>query len=143
ARTCYEQTKFKGVKPENMLTGVGDTLTCSMLEYSKVDARRRNHVWAPVNKFGMSIEYLFEKYLDLEVNDQDIGEIEFVLYYYKASKQLMGRKSTGRHGHKTEIIAHVANIEGKERPLIVFKKHGGRNYASMDLAALRSQFEVE
>ncbi|KAI7746913.1 hypothetical protein M8C21_008505, partial [Ambrosia artemisiifolia] len=51
-----------------------------------------NHVWAPINKFGMSIEYLFEKYLDLEVNDQDIGEIE---------------------------------------------KHGGRNYASTDLAALR------
>ncbi|KAK9065654.1 hypothetical protein SSX86_015055 [Deinandra increscens subsp. villosa] len=64
-------------------TIIGDTLA-RMLEYSKVDVLRRNHVGDWGTQFGMLIEFLFEKFPNGEVNDQDIGELEV---FYKASKQ--------------------------------------------------------
>ncbi|KAK6136593.1 hypothetical protein DH2020_029663 [Rehmannia glutinosa] len=86
-------------------TIIGDTLA-RMLEYSKVEVLRRNHVgdWGtqvhtslklsmPMllgllgmkRGFGMLIEYLFEKFPSGEVSDdQAIGDLEA---FYKASKQ--------------------------------------------------------
>lgn len=64
-------------------TIIGDTLA-RMLEYSKVDVLRRNHVGDWGTQFGMLIEFLFEKFPSGEVNDQAIGELEV---FYKASKQ--------------------------------------------------------
>ncbi|KAM0004779.1 putative arginine--tRNA ligase [Helianthus debilis subsp. tardiflorus] len=58
-------------------TIIGDTLA-RMLEYSKVDVLRRNHVGDWGTQFGMLIEFLFEKFPDGEVNDQDIGELKVV-----------------------------------------------------------------
>ncbi|XAR67064.1 Arginine--tRNA ligase [Bertholletia excelsa] len=65
-------------------TIIGDTLS-RMLEFSNVDVLRRNHVGDWGTQFGMLIEYLFEKFPDLEVaTDQVIGDLEA---FYKASKQ--------------------------------------------------------
>nr|XP_043628648.1 arginine--tRNA ligase, chloroplastic/mitochondrial-like isoform X2 [Erigeron canadensis] len=64
-------------------TIIGDTLA-RMLEFSKVDVLRRNHVGDWGTQFGMLIEFLFEKFPSGEVNDQDIGELEV---FYKASKK--------------------------------------------------------
>ncbi|GKC35320.1 arginine--tRNA ligase, chloroplastic/mitochondrial-like protein isoform X2 [Tanacetum coccineum] len=56
-------------------TIIGDTLAC-MLEFSKVEVLRRNHVGDWGTQFGMLIEYLFEHFPNGEVNDQAIGELE-------------------------------------------------------------------
>ncbi|KAI7726066.1 hypothetical protein M8C21_009685, partial [Ambrosia artemisiifolia] len=64
-------------------TIIGDTIA-RMLEYSKVDVLRRNHVGDWGTQFGMLLEFLFEKFPDGEVNDHDIGGLEV---FYKASKQ--------------------------------------------------------
>ncbi|PIN14328.1 Arginyl-tRNA synthetase [Handroanthus impetiginosus] len=65
-------------------TIIGDTLA-RMLEYSKVEVLRRNHVGDWGTQFGMLIEYLFEKFPSGEVSSaQAIGDLEA---FYKASKQ--------------------------------------------------------
>ncbi|KAI3443697.1 hypothetical protein Pfo_000362 [Paulownia fortunei] len=65
-------------------TIIGDTLA-RMLEYSRVEVLRRNHVGDWGTQFGMLIEYLFEKFPSGEVSsDQAIGDLEA---FYKASKQ--------------------------------------------------------
>ncbi|KAL0374421.1 UNVERIFIED_CONTAM: Arginine--tRNA ligase, chloroplastic/mitochondrial [Sesamum radiatum] len=65
-------------------TIIGDTLA-RMLEFSKVEVLRRNHVGDWGTQFGMLIEYLFEKFPSGEVSgDQAIGDLQA---FYKASKQ--------------------------------------------------------
>ncbi|THG12425.1 hypothetical protein TEA_002426 [Camellia sinensis var. sinensis] len=65
-------------------TIIGDTLA-RMLEFSNVEVLRRNHVGDWGTQFGMLIEFLFEKFPNVEVvNDQAIGDLEA---FYKASKQ--------------------------------------------------------
>ncbi|EEF48160.1 arginine--tRNA ligase, chloroplastic/mitochondrial isoform X2 [Ricinus communis] len=65
-------------------TIIGDTLA-RMLEFSKVDVLRRNHVGDWGTQFGMLIEFLFEKFPNFEdVNERAIGDLQA---FYKASKQ--------------------------------------------------------
>ncbi|WCJ32801.1 Arginine--tRNA ligase cytoplasmic [Euphorbia peplus] len=65
-------------------TIIGDTLA-RLLEFSKVDVLRRNHVGDWGTQFGMLIEFLFENFPNLEdVNEQAIGDLQA---FYKASKQ--------------------------------------------------------
>uniref|UniRef100_A0A1J3FAE2 arginine--tRNA ligase n=2 Tax=Noccaea caerulescens TaxID=107243 RepID=A0A1J3FAE2_NOCCA len=64
-------------------TIIGDTLA-RMLEYSKVEVLRRNHVGDWGTQFGMLIEYLFEKFPDTDsVTETAIGDLQT---FYKASK---------------------------------------------------------
>jgi len=65
-------------------TIIGDCLS-RMLEFSKVDVLRRNHVGDWGTQFGMLIQYLFEEFPDWEeVGEQAIGDLQA---FYKASKQ--------------------------------------------------------
>ncbi|KAJ8751036.1 hypothetical protein K2173_016217 [Erythroxylum novogranatense] len=65
-------------------TIIGDTLA-RMLEFSKVEVLRRNHVGDWGTQFGMLIEFLFEKFPKFEdVNESAIGDLQA---FYKASKQ--------------------------------------------------------
>ncbi|XP_050215690.1 arginine--tRNA ligase, cytoplasmic-like [Mercurialis annua] len=65
-------------------TIIGDTLA-RMLEFSKVDVLRRNHVGDWGTQFGMLIEFLFEKFPNFEdINERAIGDLQ---EFYKASKQ--------------------------------------------------------
>lgn len=65
-------------------TIIGDTLA-RMLEFSKVDVLRRNHVGDWGTQFGMLIEYLFEMFPNWEdVGEQAIGDLQ---EFYKASKK--------------------------------------------------------
>ncbi|KAI8032759.1 Arginine--tRNA ligase, cytoplasmic [Camellia lanceoleosa] len=65
-------------------TIIRDTLA-RMLEFSNVEVLWRNHVGDWSTQFGMLIEFLFEKFPNMEVvNDQAIGDLEA---FYKASKQ--------------------------------------------------------
>ncbi|EOA16189.1 hypothetical protein CARUB_v10004329mg [Capsella rubella] len=64
-------------------TIIGDTIA-RMLEYSKVEVLRRNHVGDWGTQFGMLIEYLFEKFPDTDsVTETAIGDLQV---FYKASK---------------------------------------------------------
>ncbi|ESQ54659.1 hypothetical protein EUTSA_v10024637mg [Eutrema salsugineum] len=64
-------------------TIIGDTLA-RMLEYSKVEVLRRNHVGDWGTQFGMLIEYLFEKFPDTDsVTETAIGDLQA---FYKESK---------------------------------------------------------
>ncbi|KAL1202947.1 Arginine--tRNA ligase, chloroplastic/mitochondrial [Cardamine amara subsp. amara] len=64
-------------------TIIGDTLA-RMLEYSKVEVLRRNHVGDWGTQFGMLIEYLFEKFPDTDsVTETAIGDLQD---FYKKSK---------------------------------------------------------
>ncbi|KAF7142696.1 hypothetical protein RHSIM_Rhsim05G0038200 [Rhododendron simsii] len=57
-------------------TIIGDTLA-RMLEFSNVEVLRRNHVGDWGTQFGMLIEFLFEKFPNMEVvSDQAIGDLE-------------------------------------------------------------------
>lgn len=65
-------------------TIIGDTLA-RMLEFSRVDVLRRNHVGDWGTQFGMLIEYLFEMFPDWEeAAEQAIGDLQ---EFYKASKK--------------------------------------------------------
>lgn len=65
-------------------TIIGDTLA-RLLEFSKVDVLRRNHVGDWGTQFGMLIEFLFEKFPNSEdVNETAIGDLQA---FYKASKK--------------------------------------------------------
>ncbi|XP_010415196.1 PREDICTED: arginine--tRNA ligase, cytoplasmic [Camelina sativa] len=64
-------------------TIIGDTLA-RMLEFSKVEVLRRNHVGDWGTQFGMLIEYLFEKFPDTDsVTETAIGDLQV---FYKESK---------------------------------------------------------
>ncbi|KAG7589105.1 DALR anticodon binding [Arabidopsis suecica] len=64
-------------------TIIGDTLA-RMLEYSKVEVLRRNHVGDWGTQFGMLIEFLFEKFPDTDsVTETAIGDLQM---FYKKSK---------------------------------------------------------
>ncbi|KAG5547380.1 hypothetical protein RHGRI_013164 [Rhododendron griersonianum] len=72
-------------------TIIGDTLA-RMLEFSNVEVLRRNHVGDWGTQFGMLIEFLFEKFPNMEVvSDQAIGDLEASenlfrkLFIYKCS----------------------------------------------------------
>ncbi|CAH2069730.1 unnamed protein product [Thlaspi arvense] len=57
-------------------TIIGDTIA-RMLEYSKVEVLRRNHVGDWGTQFGMLIEYLFEKFSDPEhATELTVGELQ-------------------------------------------------------------------
>ncbi|XP_008242476.1 PREDICTED: arginine--tRNA ligase, cytoplasmic-like isoform X1 [Prunus mume] len=65
-------------------TIIGDTLART-LEFSNVEVLRRNHVGDWGTQFGMLIEFLFEKFPNIEeVNETAIGDLQA---FYKASKQ--------------------------------------------------------
>ncbi|KAF3498664.1 hypothetical protein DY000_02054360 [Brassica cretica] len=65
-------------------TVIGDTLA-RMLEFSKVEVLRRNHVGDWGTQFGMLIEYLFEKFPDTDsVTETAIGDLQS---FYKESKK--------------------------------------------------------
>ncbi|XP_010539376.1 PREDICTED: arginine--tRNA ligase, cytoplasmic isoform X2 [Tarenaya hassleriana] len=65
-------------------TIIGDSLA-RMLEYSKVEVLRRNHVGDWGTQFGMLIEYLFEKFPDYEnATESAIGDLQA---FYKESKK--------------------------------------------------------
>ncbi|XP_024996277.1 arginine--tRNA ligase, chloroplastic/mitochondrial-like isoform X2 [Cynara cardunculus var. scolymus] len=87
-------------------TIIGDTLA-RMLEYSKVEVLRRNHVGDWGTQFGMLIEFLFEKFPDGEVSDQAIGDLET---FYKASKQ----RFDGDPEFKDRAQKAVVSLQGGE-----------------------------
>ncbi|PQQ10662.1 arginine--tRNA ligase cytoplasmic-like isoform X1 [Prunus yedoensis var. nudiflora] len=65
-------------------TIIGDTLART-LEFSNVEVLRRNHVGDWGTQFGMLIEFLFEKFPNIEeVSETAIGDLQA---FYKASKQ--------------------------------------------------------
>ncbi|KAK3210969.1 hypothetical protein Dsin_015675 [Dipteronia sinensis] len=65
-------------------TVIGDSIA-RMLEFSNVDVLRRNHVGDWGTQFGMLIEYLFEKFPNVEdVNETAIGDLQA---FYKESKK--------------------------------------------------------
>ncbi|XP_061994271.1 arginine--tRNA ligase, cytoplasmic-like isoform X1 [Rosa rugosa] len=65
-------------------TIIGDTLA-RMLEFSKVEVLRRNHVGDWGTQFGMLIQYLFEKFPNVDdVNEMEIGDLQ---EFYKQSKK--------------------------------------------------------
>ncbi|TQD78958.1 hypothetical protein C1H46_035435 [Malus baccata] len=65
-------------------TIIGDTLA-RILEFSNVEVLRRNHVGDWGTQFGMLIEFLFEKFPNIEdVNETAIGDLQA---FYKSSKQ--------------------------------------------------------
>ncbi|XP_022026551.1 arginine--tRNA ligase, cytoplasmic isoform X1 [Helianthus annuus] len=81
-----------------------------MLEYSKVDVLRRNHVGDWGTQFGMLIEFLFEKFPDGEVTDQDIGELEL---FYKASKQRFDGDDEFKERARKAVVALQSGKEEK------------------------------
>ncbi|KAL8120085.1 hypothetical protein AgCh_017276 [Apium graveolens] len=89
-------------------TIIGDTLA-RMLEFSKVEVLRRNHVGDWGTQFGMLIEFLFEKFPDWEnANDQAIGDLEA---FYKASKQRFDSDSA----FKERAQQAVVSLQGGEK----------------------------
>ncbi|KDP30635.1 hypothetical protein JCGZ_16200 [Jatropha curcas] len=65
-------------------TIIGDSLA-RMLEFSNVEVLRRNHVGDWGTQFGMLIEFLFEKFPNIEdVNESAIGDLQA---FYKESKK--------------------------------------------------------
>ncbi|KAL7168016.1 hypothetical protein ACSBR2_038449 [Camellia fascicularis] len=88
-------------------TIIGDTLA-RMLEFSNVEVLRRNHVGDWGTQFGMLIEFLFEKFPNVEVvNDQAIGDLEA---FYKASKQRFDTDP----GFKERAQQAVVSLQGGE-----------------------------
>ncbi|KAF5935187.1 hypothetical protein HYC85_026316 [Camellia sinensis] len=88
-------------------TIIGDTLA-RMLEFSNVKVLRRNHVGDWGTQFGMLIEFLFEKFPNVEVvNDQAIGDLEA---FYKASKQRFDNDP----GFKERAQQAVVSLQGGE-----------------------------
>ncbi|GJR76492.1 arginine--tRNA ligase, chloroplastic/mitochondrial-like protein isoform X2, partial [Tanacetum coccineum] len=80
---------------QRMLTYVG----------TKASLLRRNHVGDWGTQFGMLIEFLFERFPDGKVNDQDIGELEA---FYKESKQ----RFDGDAEFKTRAQQAVVSLQG-------------------------------
>ncbi|KAL6974475.1 arginine--tRNA ligase [Sarracenia purpurea var. burkii] len=88
-------------------TIIGDTLS-RLLEFSNVEVLRRNHVGDWGTQFGMLIEYLFEKFPNLDVaSDQAIGDLEA---FYKESKQRFDTDS----GFKERAQQAVVSLQGGE-----------------------------
>ncbi|CAL5374045.1 unnamed protein product [Camellia sinensis] len=88
-------------------TIIRDTLA-RMLEFSNVEVLWRNHVGDWGTQFGMLIEFLFEKFPNVEVvNDQAIGDLEA---FYKASKQRLD----GDPGFKERAQQAVVSFQGGE-----------------------------
>ncbi|CAL5327913.1 unnamed protein product [Camellia sinensis] len=88
-------------------TIIRDTLA-RMLEFSNVEVLWRNHVGDWGTQFGMLIEFLFEKFPNVEVvNDQAIGDPEA---FYKASKQRLD----GDPGFKERAQQAVVSFQGGE-----------------------------
>ncbi|VFQ71921.1 unnamed protein product [Cuscuta campestris] len=80
-------------------TIIGDTIA-RMLEYSKVEVLRRNHVGDWGTQFP-----------DGEVNDQDIGELEL---FYKASKQRFDGDGEFKKRARKAVVA-LQGHDGFER----------------------------
>ncbi|KAJ9183884.1 hypothetical protein P3X46_007683 [Hevea brasiliensis] len=82
-------------------TIIGDTLA-RMLEFSKVDVLRRNHVGDWGTQFGMLIEFLFEKFPNFEdVNERAIGDLQA---FYKASKQRFDTDSAFKERAQKAVV---------------------------------------
>ncbi|KAE9448684.1 hypothetical protein C3L33_19390, partial [Rhododendron williamsianum] len=98
-------------------TIIGDTLA-RMLEFSNVEVLRRNHVGDWGTQFGMLIEFLFEKFPNMEVvSDQAIGDLEAIVSnqaigdleaFYKASKQ----RFDSDPGFKERAQQAVVSLQG-------------------------------
>ncbi|KAJ8641728.1 hypothetical protein MRB53_018422 [Persea americana] len=88
-------------------TIIGDTLS-RMLEFSKVEVLRRNHVGDWGTQFGMLIEYLFKEFPDWEdVGDQAIGDLQ---EFYRAAK----RKFDEDPSFKERAQQAVVRLQGGE-----------------------------
>ncbi|KAI8029497.1 Arginine--tRNA ligase, cytoplasmic [Camellia lanceoleosa] len=83
-------------------TIIRDTLA-RMLEFSNVEVLWRNHVGDWGTQFGMLIEFLFEKFPNVEfVNDQAIGDLEA---FYKASKQRLDSDPGFKERAQQEVVS--------------------------------------
>ncbi|RWR88752.1 arginine--tRNA ligase, cytoplasmic isoform X1 [Cinnamomum micranthum f. kanehirae] len=88
-------------------TIIGDTLS-RMLEFSKVEVLRRNHVGDWGTQFGMLIEYLFKEFPNWEdVGDQAIGDLQ---EFYRAAK----RKFDEDPSFKERAQQAVVRLQGGE-----------------------------
>ncbi|KAF5743012.1 hypothetical protein HS088_TW09G01074 [Tripterygium wilfordii] len=88
-------------------TIIGDALA-RMLEFSKVEVLRRNHVGDWGTQFGMLIEFLFEKFPNSEdVNEAAIGDLQ---KFYKASKERFDADSA----FKEKAQQAVVRLQGGE-----------------------------
>ncbi|GMP24518.1 hypothetical protein CsSME_00001761 [Camellia sinensis var. sinensis] len=88
-------------------TIIGDTLA-RMLEFSNVEVLWRNHVGDWGTQFGMLVEFIFEKFPNVEVvNDQAIRDLKA---FYKASKQ----RFDSDPGFKERAQQVVVRLQGGE-----------------------------
>lgn len=86
-------------------TIIGDTLA-RMLEFSKVEVLRRNHVGDWGTQFGMLIQHLFEMFPNVEdVNEMAIGDLQ---EFYKESK----KKFDEDPAFKERAQAAVVSLQG-------------------------------
>ncbi|XP_071718047.1 arginine--tRNA ligase, cytoplasmic-like [Rutidosis leptorrhynchoides] len=93
-------------------TIIGDTIA-RMLEYSKVDVLRRNHVGDWGTPFGMLIEFLFEKFPNGEASDQAIGELEV---FYKASKKRFDKDPPFKERAQQAVVRFQGGEEKYRKP---------------------------
>ncbi|KAK4396965.1 Arginine--tRNA ligase, chloroplastic/mitochondrial [Sesamum angolense] len=96
-------------------TIIGDTLA-RMLEFSKVEVLRRNHVGDWGTQFGMLIEYLFEKFPSGEISgDQAIGDLQT-----RFSKSITNRPTHTSWLQELLLHAHIRHsTRPQSRDLIV------------------------
>ncbi|TXG46882.1 hypothetical protein EZV62_026176 [Acer yangbiense] len=145
-------------------TIIGDSIA-RMLAFSNVEVLRHNHVGDWGTQFGMLIEYLFEKFLNVEdVNETAISDLQA---FYKSKKRFdtdvafkeRAQKAVvrlqGGESKYRQAWTQICEISRKEFDKIyeclgvhleemgesfynpyIPKKDGGYNYASTDLAAL-------
>jgi arginyl-tRNA synthetase len=94
-------------------TIIGDTLA-RMLEFSDVQVFRRNHVGDWGTQFGMLLEYLFEKYPNLEdANDLAIEDLQA---FYKAAGKRFGEDLDFAERAHQAVVSLQAGVE-KHRAL--------------------------
>uniref|UniRef100_A0A0D6QSD5 arginine--tRNA ligase n=1 Tax=Araucaria cunninghamii TaxID=56994 RepID=A0A0D6QSD5_ARACU len=82
-------------------TIIGDSLA-RMLEFSKVEVLRRNHVGDWGTQFGMLIEYLFEEFPNWEeLGEQAIGDLQT---FYKTSKKKFDEDSAFKERAQQAVV---------------------------------------
>ncbi|KAL0339011.1 UNVERIFIED_CONTAM: Arginine--tRNA ligase, chloroplastic/mitochondrial [Sesamum angustifolium] len=110
-------------------TIIGDTLA-RMLEFSKVEVLRRNHVGDWGTQFGMLIEYLFEKFPSGEVSgDQAIGDLQT-----RFSKSITNRPTHTSWLQELLLHAHIRHStrpQSRDLIVILFKERAQRAVVSL------------
>ncbi|KAL2251149.1 UNVERIFIED_CONTAM: Arginine--tRNA ligase, chloroplastic/mitochondrial [Sesamum indicum] len=117
-------------------TIIGDTLA-RMLEFSKVEVLRRNHVgdWGTQAFYKASKQRFDSDPAFKERAQRAVVSLQgesFYNPYIPRVVELLNEKGLIEESEGARVIF----IKGKKIPLIVVKKDGGYNYASTDLAAL-------